>query len=202
LTSPSSRSSKRRRHILRGQRRCLFCGVFASDTRLNEQLNELMCEECFDQIGKLLSLRRDTPIYVAVERCMVCKRSARTRLLVSGIAAAICRNCYLASKKARSRVAIDPSIYPPKGTRLRALQRSRAARLRERRQYQRLGQAISSLRPRDRAARGWRLATKQALMKVSMESHLDLVTSREQVRGRPALKSPDGRRPLYPFGSS
>jgi len=118
---------------------------------------------------------------------------------VAGIAAAICRRCYLALKEGKLAVAVDLLIGGPNGAQLRALQRSRAARLRERHEYERLGRAFRSLQPKARQTRGATLLTRQALAKWSVQSHLDLVISREHVRGRPALKFPNGRRPLYPF---
>jgi len=174
-------------------RRCLFCGDLASDTRLVDKLSQLMCVECFDHTRQVFSLRGDIPLFVNFARCIVCGCSARSRLLVAGVAAAICRECHLAVKRGSAFAKIDQSRYPLRGGRLRALQRSRAARRRTRREHERLEKTISSLQPEELATRGMLLLGREGQARYRMRSHLALVTSRDQVRGRPALKI--GKRP-------
>jgi hypothetical protein len=201
--SPSQRLETRRgREVMRQRRRCLFCGALPSDTHLIERMNDLVCDDCFNQIGIVFAEPGNTLFFVRSEKCMSCKRTAHARLLVAGVAAAICKKCYFTIKGRTSAAEIDPAVYPPKGARLRALQRARAARLRDRRQDKHLGKTFRSLRAEDRATRGFTLLVRQGLTRWRMASHLDLVTSRDHVGGRRAFKLPDGRRRLYPYADS
>ena len=181
--------------------RCLFCGALASDMRLIQQPRGLMCVECFVQIGEMFAeAGDDVPTFVHSETCALCRNSARRRFLVAGVGAAICLPCYAGIQKAkRPSAEIDPFTYPLRGSRLRALQRSRAARLRARGKIQQSSQAFRTLPREDRRTRGIRLLTDKALAQVELGRHLDLVTSRERVPGRGVLKFPDGRRRIYPF---
>lgn len=198
--SPSEKLKRKRTETSSRGRRCLFCGALASDTHLVERMNKLACDDCFTQIGIVFAEQGNTPFLVPSEMCIFCGHTARDRLLVAGVAAAICKKCYVGIKGRKTATAeIGPAICPPKGARLRALQHARAARLRDRREDRDLGQSFRSLRPRDRATRGFTLLVRQGLTRWRMASHLDLVTSKERVRGRPAYKFPDGRRRLYPY---
>ena len=191
------------------QSRCLFCGDFASDTRLVRQLNGLICEDCFNHVGEEFSRRANTPTFIPSERCITCRRDARSRLLVAGVAAAICRSCYFTAKRGTTPAKIDRSIFPLKGPLRRALERSREARMRERRKYERLGRVFEALGPKDRKLppgfkfslhgrlpRGIAILFEQGLLRWKMQSHLDLVASRNKVRGRPVLRFPNGKSPI------
>ena len=193
---PSSEAQRdRRRSRKKERKRCLFCGDLASETRLMDQLQQLICEKCLSNVGEVFS-RRETPLFVESENCISCGCSAAERLLVAGVAASLCRPCYLSAKRGKSVGNVDRSMYPPRGARLRALERSRAARLRDRRESEQWSDTFLSLQPSERRARGPVVLAKQVLADISLESHLELVTSRERIRGRPALKSPDGELPM------
>jgi hypothetical protein len=198
----------RRRPVHRPSR-CLFCGDLASDTRLVRQLHGLICEDCFGHIGKEFARPRNTPIFIPSEHCFACRRDARSRLLVAGVAAAICRTCYLRAKRGTAAVKVDRSIFPLKGALRRALERSRKARTRERRKYERLGRSFRALPPEGRKLppgfkfhlhaqlpRGIGILFEQGLLSWRLQSHLDLVASRDRVRGRPVLRFPDGKSPI------
>jgi hypothetical protein len=139
--------------------RCLFCGVHASDVPLLKQLDRLACTDCFDGIGRIfarLDPRRRTAM---AERCLACGRDARKRVLVAGVAAAICRRCY---RKANRRLPIPSSARELGRKQSKALDRSRAIRLRARRrvlQIDRIGHSIKpgSLKPGPGAMRTRRL---------------------------------------------
>jgi hypothetical protein len=45
----------KRASATRRVRRCLFCGALPSDTRLIARLSQLVCVECFDEIGTMFS---------------------------------------------------------------------------------------------------------------------------------------------------
>lgn len=193
---PSSNTRKRRSSSRkRGRQQCRFCGSTSSETRLLEKAHSLICEACFDQIGQIFA-RRETPLLVQSESCISCGRSARARLLVAGVAAAICRECYVSIRRKDSTGQFERPPIQPTRPQLRALQRSRAARLRDREDHDKLGQAYRSIQPSDRATRGPVLLAKQVLAEMRMESHLELVTSRRTVQGRPALTLPNGQLPM------
>ena len=191
---PNPRSSRRGTAVRRG-RCCLFCGALASDTRLIARLNELVCVECFDEIGKMFSEPKRRPYFVHAETCISCKCTARTRLLVSGIGAAICRGCYVAIKRKAKSVNLVSSAGPPQGERARDLGRLRAIRLRARRRYEQrhqkyrsVHQKFHSLRRPDRKWYVIGLALDAVLAQRQTVPPLCLVTSRELIRGGRALK--------------
>jgi hypothetical protein len=128
-------------------------------------------------------------------RCISCKRTARTRLLVSGIGAAICRGCYVAIKRTGKSVDLVSSAGPPRGKRARDLGRLRAVRLRARRRYERVykryravHQRFPSLRRPDRKWYLISVAMDAVLAERKTVPPLCLVTSRERIRGGRALK--------------
>jgi hypothetical protein len=113
------------------------------------------------------------------------------------------------AKKGSSAIEVDRSIFPLEGALQRALDRSRDARMRERRKYERLGRTYRALRPEDRKLppgfkfhlhaplpRGIGILFEQGLLSWRLQSHLDLVASRDKVRGRPVLRFPDGKSPI------
>jgi hypothetical protein len=194
VMSRSSHAPKGRRPVTKKQRRCcMFCGTFASDTRMSESLGELACEQCFGHIGKVFSQRGATPQFVRSDSCVRCKRSARTRLLVAGIAAAICHGCYRTVKSKAAGVVVDPLVGRPKGARARDLGHSRAVRLRARRQYEHFEQALRSLSQPTETLQALNLAVERGLAYRKMQPPLSLVTSRESLRGRKVLKVGGGR---------
>jgi hypothetical protein len=179
----------------RRDRRCLFCGALPSDTRLIARLDGLVCVECFEEIGKMFSEPKAVPFFVHSETCISCNRTARTRLLVSGIGAAICRGCYVAIIRTAKSVDLVSSTGPPQGERARDLGRLRAVRLRARRQYERLHKNYRSVHQRFRSLR--RPDQTSYLISVALDAVLAqrktvpplcLVTSRERIRGGRALK--------------
>jgi len=169
---------------------CLFCGALASDKRLIGRLNGHVCEDCVREAGRLFSKQRFTPVFMISERCISCGRTARSQVLVSGVAAAICRRCYNSVKGNKKTVTIPgrASLFPPK-ERLRDLKQSRAAWLRARRRYEHFSRAMKSRPASDQP----NLLVEQAFAGRDMMSPLSLVTSRERVLGRPALKYGDGQ---------
>jgi hypothetical protein len=176
---------------------------------LVRQLHRLICEDCLEHIGGEFSRRGNTPIFIPSERCFACRRDARSRVLVAGVAAAICRTCYLRAKTGTAAVKVDRSIFPLKSALRRALERSRKTRLRERRKHERLGRVFRALGPEDKKLppgfkfhlhaqlpRGIGILFEQGLLSWRLQSHLDLVASRNKVRGRPVLRFPDGKSPI------
>ena len=184
-TSPSRQRSPTKHTVSREH--CLFCGLSRSEKFFNESVSKLVCAECFAHIGKLFAKQNFTPILVRSEKCISCGRSAAARLLVSGVAAAICRGCYIAIKNGKRSFPTGASIGSPKREQLRDLSHSRTVWVRAHRQYARLDDAIRSLGARYEPTRFSKLMIRQVLAGREMEPPLSLVTSREQVRGRPAL---------------
>jgi len=185
----------RRGTVARRGRCCLFCGALASDTRLIARLHGLVCVECFDETGKMFSEPKRVPYFVHSAACISCKRNARSRLLVSGIGAAICRGCYVAIKRTAKSVDLVSSAGPLPGERARDLGRLRAIRLRARRRYEQLyqkyrsvHQKFHSLRRKDRTWYVMGLAFDAVLAQRKTVPPLCLVTSRERIRGGRALK--------------
>jgi hypothetical protein len=157
--------------------------------RLIEPPSGFVCVECFVLLGEhFVGHLDDVPIFVPFAECVACKASARRRLLVAGVGAAICHSCYLAIKRGMAGVKADPSNYPLTPARLRALKHSRAARLRARRERQRINHAFRSLSLEEKKTRGGKLITKRVATLLTLVRHLKLITSAERVRGRPALK--------------
>jgi hypothetical protein len=135
-----------------------------------------MCEECFEKAGRLFSDRGDTPRKARSERCIVCRRTARGRLLVAGAAAAICRRCYLAKEGKAVSMQFDWPNSRPEGTPVGDLNRARARRMRARREFQRLEKTIRSLkRPYVRVVR-LKLVSKKVVAEFEMEPPLELVS--------------------------
>lgn len=198
--SRSAKPQRRRSGTDKRRPRCLFCGCLRSDVHLIDNAKQVVCDDCFLEMERLFSIPKATPTFVRAETCVCCGRSARSQVLVAGVGAAMCRTCHRAIKKGPLRVMAPASVYVPRGARLRALQRSRAARIRERKQFETRDGAFQSLEPAEQARRRLDFGAKQALSMWALRSHLDLVTSRELVQGRPVLRFPNDERPIYPFG--
>jgi hypothetical protein len=172
---------------------CLFCGALASDKKLIGRLNDRVCEDCLSEAGRLFSKRRFTPIFMVSEMCVSCGRTARAEVLVSGVSAAICRHCYnsIRGKKKVITIPGEDSLFPAK-ERMRDLKHSRAAWLRARRRYEKLHRSIETLRPSARPTRYSNLLMELAFAGRDMLPPLSLVTSKDRVQGRAALKVGDG----------
>jgi hypothetical protein len=197
LTLPASRPPARRhRRRLQPTRRCLFCGALATDTRLIDRLDQHVCEECFRRIGSLFSTGEYTPLRVRTATCISCQRTARARLLVAGVAAAICRRCYLTVKRRATAAPFEASVGRLSAAQSRDLNLSRAVRLRARRRFEQMTNAGRSLRRAERTTESTGLALEAALALRRMAPPLALVTSRDRVRGHPALKLGAGRAAL------
>src|SRR5678815_1414228 len=109
------------------QRRCLFCGVIAADVPLMHRVKYLACRDCFDQMGKIFAGRERRLESARVVGCFSCGRRAQGRMLVAGVAAAVCRACYRRAAKERIAIALDARKTVRE--RRKQLDRSRAVRL-------------------------------------------------------------------------
>ena len=189
MTVPHSRTLRRPRRIkLRPKRCCLFCGAFDVDSRLIARLDQRVCEECFKRIGRLFSARQYTPLMVRAEICILCHRTADARLLVAGVAAAICRSCYLRIKRDMRAKPFALSDDRLRQEQARDLTRSRDVRMRARKRYEQLYKEGHSLRRPYPPMESIGLALEAAIAFRNMQPPLALVTSRDRVKGHPALK--------------
>lgn len=116
------------------QRRCLFCGVLAGDVPLVNRVKRLVCRDCFYQMGKIFSGRERRLESARVVACLSCGRRAHGRMLVAGVAAAVCRACYRRAAQGPIAIALDAK-QTVRGRR-KQLDRSRAVRLQGRRRFQ------------------------------------------------------------------
>lgn len=169
-----------RGRVTHSDARCMFCGSFASETRLLRKANDLMCENCLEKARRLFSDRGQTPRKARSERCIACGRTPRGRLLVAGAAAAICRRCSLVTAGKAAWIRCDWPDSRPEGVRVRDLDDARTKQARAHREYQRIEKTIRSLgRPYPIGLR-LKLGSQKAVAEFKMEPPLELVSLGER----------------------
>lgn len=118
-------------------RRCLFCGLFegdAQDASLLGNLGYRMCEPCFAHAGAVLAaIAAPKKKWTPADLCLSCGRGPFRRILVRGVAAAICQECRF--RAAQKKMPIATTALQIARTKVVELDVARAAQIEARRLY-------------------------------------------------------------------
>lgn len=179
------------------RQRCLFCGVFASDVPSASGMKSLACRDCFGQMGKLFSGREQLLRAARSEHCLSCGNGPQHRVLVAGIAAAICRQCYRQATK--GSLPIPPGAAELDRQTRKRLSRSRAVRLEARRRVRETYRAARSIQRSSvegslQKKRIVRIAIKRFVAERAMKPRLVRVEGRRAPQRSPKVRIGAGQR--------